>query len=406
MFIILADVIFFSVVFIKFDADNSRDWSNDLSAAEWIGCLISSGGNKSECLSLAAPMIISQATAMAVLYLLALNGIWSLLLLGRWSMTTGWIDLIKTPFKRSRDHFVSVDARRLSETRNYEMLDSLTTAKLSAQGYIIADKIDDYSNNELSPSSNAFCVSPDIKMTTSEWNSSNPPIFQTNVHNFSKPRPSSRSNSGAGITLQQQDLGFRQDRAKVNVPSPVYEQPTPPSSVHLREKERELARQHDHEFAFEKQQRERELDLPRHPSCDHGTRRPHDLGLSSSPPPEDYRDDAASPYHFEHPIAPSPTPQQRETESSATQSTDRSASSLSPTRSPSAMSNARSDSALARERTGSALGRRERDVRAPTAHAQVRVVANGPLPPRRSNSHAALGREWDPRSTFAKGTGT
>lgn len=53
-----------------------------------------------------------------------LNGIWLLFLLGRWSMATGWAELIKTPFKRNKKEFVSVDARTevKKDTRSYEML--------------------------------------------------------------------------------------------------------------------------------------------------------------------------------------------------------------------------------------------------------------------------------------------
>lgn len=42
-----------------------------------------------------------------------LNGIWTLLFLGRMSMVYGWIELIRSGLKRSND-FVSVDAQRLS----------------------------------------------------------------------------------------------------------------------------------------------------------------------------------------------------------------------------------------------------------------------------------------------------
>jgi hypothetical protein len=51
-----------------------------------------------------------------------LNGIWTLLFLGRISMVYGWIGLIRSGLKRSND-FVSVDARRLSAApHDFEMV--------------------------------------------------------------------------------------------------------------------------------------------------------------------------------------------------------------------------------------------------------------------------------------------
>ena len=54
-----------------------------------------------------------------------MNGLWLLLLLGRWSMVTGWRELFMTVPDRSKREFVSVDARMddlKQETRSYEML--------------------------------------------------------------------------------------------------------------------------------------------------------------------------------------------------------------------------------------------------------------------------------------------
>jgi hypothetical protein len=52
-----------------------------------------------------------------------MNGIWCLLFLGRFSMVTGWIELIKSRFSK-RAEFVSVDAHRSNDARTYEMLTS------------------------------------------------------------------------------------------------------------------------------------------------------------------------------------------------------------------------------------------------------------------------------------------
>ena len=52
-----------------------------------------------------------------------MNGYWSFLFLGRWSMVQAWLDRLRQPFNRSNE-FVSRDARRISDPRNYEMLTS------------------------------------------------------------------------------------------------------------------------------------------------------------------------------------------------------------------------------------------------------------------------------------------
>ena len=59
------------------------------------------------------------------LIFLQLNGIWTLLFLGRTSMLIGWVELLRIPFSKSRTDFVSVDARRFSNNpKTYEMITS------------------------------------------------------------------------------------------------------------------------------------------------------------------------------------------------------------------------------------------------------------------------------------------
>ena len=56
-----------------------------------------------------------------------LNGIWTLLFIGRTSMLIGWVDLIRRPFNKRND-FASVDARSYSNNpKNYEMITSPPT---------------------------------------------------------------------------------------------------------------------------------------------------------------------------------------------------------------------------------------------------------------------------------------
>lgn len=58
------------------------------------------------------------------------NGIWAILLIGKWSMVVGWCHLIKDLFNKKpvNDEFVSYNARRVSEPDpSYEMLGSRKT---------------------------------------------------------------------------------------------------------------------------------------------------------------------------------------------------------------------------------------------------------------------------------------
>lgn len=127
--IIITDIIFFSVVFV-FQDSNIQDARNHLEKAQpWILCLIQSGGNKNKCLAKARDLAVSQGTIAAVLFLMALNGIWLLLLLGKKDMARAWPDLIKsTLWPRRRIEFVSVDTRIAAgakeRRRSYEMLSS------------------------------------------------------------------------------------------------------------------------------------------------------------------------------------------------------------------------------------------------------------------------------------------
>jgi len=88
--------------------------------------MVLAGGNKDDCLEVAAPLVVDEVKALATLFLLSLNGLWALLLLGRPSIYKGWLDTVKGLFKRKPPgEFISYDARRTSEpVSTYEMLES------------------------------------------------------------------------------------------------------------------------------------------------------------------------------------------------------------------------------------------------------------------------------------------
>ncbi|OAA73239.1 GPCR, family 2-like protein [Cordyceps fumosorosea ARSEF 2679] len=146
--IIVADVIFFSVVFV-FQDNVVQSVTRDPKVAEsWVLCLIGSSGDKNKCLKEAGKFVVNEATVAAVLLLLGLNGVWLVFLLGRRSMLVGWVDLFKNLIGRGdgkKKEFVSVDARldAKADTRSYEMLsreNSTVVTPASAVQYSSTDR--------------------------------------------------------------------------------------------------------------------------------------------------------------------------------------------------------------------------------------------------------------------------
>ena len=71
--VIIADVIFFAVVFVFLDDIESKLAKDPTKAFKWLACLIASNGDKNQCLYLAEPLVINIATVMAVLLLLSVS---------------------------------------------------------------------------------------------------------------------------------------------------------------------------------------------------------------------------------------------------------------------------------------------------------------------------------------------
>jgi hypothetical protein len=122
VFCVIINVVFFAVVFLAMDDTTAKSDENIRKAQPWLLCLVLEGGDKNKCLAKVDGLVTNEATILAILMLLALTGAWNIVLLGRFSMFLGWIDLLKQRFKPGNE-FVSVDARRLSDDpRTYEML--------------------------------------------------------------------------------------------------------------------------------------------------------------------------------------------------------------------------------------------------------------------------------------------
>lgn len=71
--LIIADVIFFAIVFVFLDNAQQKVEKNPTKAADWLKCLILSGGQKEPCLDLAKDLAVNEATVMAVLLLLSVS---------------------------------------------------------------------------------------------------------------------------------------------------------------------------------------------------------------------------------------------------------------------------------------------------------------------------------------------
>jgi hypothetical protein len=119
--LIVADVVFFAIVFVFMDDLLLNAVKTPQKSQAWLQCLIQTGGNKNKCLPYASTLRVNEATIMAVLILLSLNGIWCLFLLGRFSMFTGWKELVMKRFKPNNE-FVSADVKAIKDPASYEML--------------------------------------------------------------------------------------------------------------------------------------------------------------------------------------------------------------------------------------------------------------------------------------------
>ncbi|KAL8898843.1 MAG: hypothetical protein Q9207_006497 [Kuettlingeria erythrocarpa] len=203
--IIIVNVVFLAVVFVSMDNTETAVMHNLSRAQPWLSCLVVNGGDKNACLYKVQDLATPEPTVMAVLILMSLNGIWTVLFLGRASMIPAWIELIRKRFTRSHD-FVSVDAKDISAgPRQYEMITSpsktaYATVKMP-EAAVTSPSIDGDTIAVLSPESQQDQFPKDAK-------------YVSPTMSFSTPRPPS---SG-----RHQDRGWD--------PASTYAQPFPPST--------------------------------------------------------------------------------------------------------------------------------------------------------------------------------
>ncbi|KUI56597.1 Frizzled/smoothened-like sans CRD protein B [Cytospora mali] len=239
--IIIADVVFFAVVFV-FQDNTIEEVKNDPQIAEpWINCLLAAGGDKNKCLDQTNSLVVNMATIGAVLVLLAMNGIWLLVLLGRWSMVTGWVELFTHRPSQAKREFVSVDARlddmkMTTDPRSYEMLSRDSGKNVMMDGMVTPDTVREGPIYPPIRSYLASTTSPPIESPTPSGRRT-PDYFgpqaryQAPVRSFSSPRPPTRegrgSQAGWEATATYSNVGREFSRSPP--PTGQYSQSPPPT---------------------------------------------------------------------------------------------------------------------------------------------------------------------------------
>ena len=71
--VIITDVIFFATVFLKFEDTTQLTPENTAKALKWLACILNNNGDKTMCLGVASKMVVPEATAIAVIYLLSVG---------------------------------------------------------------------------------------------------------------------------------------------------------------------------------------------------------------------------------------------------------------------------------------------------------------------------------------------
>lgn len=188
VFIIIANVIFFAVVFIDLDHAVAPTTDNVQQATPWLICLARTRGDRESCRRLVTAMGPNEGTLLAVVILLSLVGFWNFILFARPSMFAGWMNL----FRRggdSRHEFVSADAHsRFVDRKGFEMLTaSVTTTNSFLQSPRPTQMAGHYYSPSLNPKldchaplsheTQSFCPSlglsepqlPTLSQGTCEW---------------------------------------------------------------------------------------------------------------------------------------------------------------------------------------------------------------------------------------------
>ncbi|KAG8527042.1 uncharacterized protein KY384_008471 [Bacidia gigantensis] len=196
--IIVVNVVFLAIVFVQMDNTVTGAVNHLERAQPWLLCLVLNDGDKNKCLDKVkdAKLVTSEPTVMAVLVLLSLNGIWSILFLGRTTMIIGWADILRGPFHRKPTDFVSVDARRFSaDPKQYEMIMSPPSRPYSLpkepESVVTSPPVDEKDGLFAIPQSPTSHYSRDYFDNKEVRTSKDTQPYSTPRLSFSTPRPPS-----------------------------------------------------------------------------------------------------------------------------------------------------------------------------------------------------------------------
>lgn len=71
--VIIADVVFFSIVFVSMDNTTQAAVTNLKKAEPWLLCLVMNGGDKNACLDKVGRLVVKESTVLAVLIMLSVS---------------------------------------------------------------------------------------------------------------------------------------------------------------------------------------------------------------------------------------------------------------------------------------------------------------------------------------------
>lgn len=156
-----------------------------------------------------------------------MNGIWLLILLGRWSMVTGWIELFtRRPIQGKRE-FVSVDALggpydlKMNDPRSYEMLgrdkDGMVTPDTVREGPIY-------------PPLRSYLASTNSPLATpSPGHAADIDHHSNEISNNNSPDIGSQVGAGSGTASGRRTPDYFGQAARYNPPQRSFSSPRPPT---------------------------------------------------------------------------------------------------------------------------------------------------------------------------------
>lgn len=196
--VIVANVIFFSVVFVVVDARVKRAAADLDTLLPWITCIVLTQ-DKNECLSKTGPLAVNQSLLIATLILLSVGGIELFLLVCTWDMLTGWYILARKLLtgRHSGHDFVSLHEPTHTRGKDGRQMLSYGSPERNAAS---PEAIGGKSGAIVTPS----FVTPLTRIENTDYRQAYGPhgdderSYSSPKRSFSNPRPPSSRSPGVG----------------------------------------------------------------------------------------------------------------------------------------------------------------------------------------------------------------